>query len=86
MTHGQAAPGCELQRKDLLRGDGMNPGGRRATSPTTPAGGLDALSDVFATDAEFDAWYAQILPRVYGCLYARCGPVAPLRPGRRVGR
>ena len=51
----------------------MNPGGRRATSPTSHAGGIDALSDVFATEAEFDAWYAQVLPRVYGYLYARCG-------------
>lgn len=51
----------------------MNPGGRRETSPTAPAGIIDALSDAFATEAAFDAWYAQVLPRVYGFVYSRCG-------------
>ena len=50
----------------------MNPGGRRATSRTTHAGELDALSDIFANEAELDAWYALLDPRVYGYLYARC--------------
>lgn len=51
----------------------MNTGGRRAASPTASAGTLDALSDVFASEVEFDAWYAQVLPRVYGYVYSRCG-------------
>lgn len=51
----------------------MNPGGRRATSSAAPADALNALSDVFASEARFDAWYAQVLPRVYGYVYSRCG-------------
>jgi len=56
----------------------MNPGGRRATSPTDQGATFDALADVFASEAEFDAWYAQVLPRVYGYVYSRCGRDAEL--------
>jgi RNA polymerase sigma-70 factor, ECF subfamily len=32
-----------------------------------------SLADAFATEAAFDAWYAALLPRVHGYLFARCG-------------
>jgi RNA polymerase sigma-70 factor (ECF subfamily) len=34
------------------------------------AGVLDAI---FASEGAFDAWYAGVLPRVYGYLFSRCG-------------
>jgi RNA polymerase sigma-70 factor, ECF subfamily len=35
--------------------------------------GRDQLSEVFASETAFSAWYEQVLPRVYGYLFARCG-------------
>jgi RNA polymerase sigma-70 factor, ECF subfamily len=38
-----------------------------------PAAPTDALGEVFASQAAFDAWYEATLPRVFGYVFSRCG-------------
>lgn len=35
--------------------------------------GRERLSEIFASEAAFRAWYERLLPRVYGYVYSRCG-------------
>lgn len=45
----------------------------RVRPPTTITGDRSELAAVFADEAAFRAWYEEILPKVYGYLFHRCG-------------